>query len=147
MDETKAEDKYKDDQTKATSVERVKNRLAAAKCRAKKKATSKKMQDVHREGARTNYYLQREVRELRDQKAFLRNALLCHEPGMCQCNAIHRFNMAQAQRLAMVGSGTIPLAISPSQESISSINTPELDISSARTRFTSVSDSAGSSNG
>lgn len=108
MGETKAEDNSKDDQTKATSVQREKNRIAAAKCRTKKKATSEKMQDVHREGARTNYYLQREVRELRDQKAFLRNALLCHEPGMCQCNAVHRFNMALAQQVAKGGSGTVP---------------------------------------
>ena len=116
--------------TKSSNVQREKNRLAAAKCRAKKKATSEEMQESHREGSKENSYLLREMRELRDQKAFLRNSLLQHEPGVCQCHAIHRFNFAQAQQLAMgVGAliGTQPL--SPSTESMASAITPGSDAS------------------
>ena len=116
-----------DGQGKSTSLQREKNRVAAAKCRAKKKATSEVMQDTHREGARMNSYLQREMRELRDQKAFLRNTLLQHEAGMCKCHAIHQYNMAQAHQLAFgVGSmGGQP--ISPSLDSVSSAQTPGSD--------------------
>lgn len=113
---------------KSTNVQREKNRLAAAKCRAKKKATSEEMQESHREGSKQNSYLQREVRELRDQKAFLRNALLQHEPGVCQCHTIHRFNMAQAQQLAL-GVNAMIQPLSPSQDSVGSVLTPGSDIS------------------
>lgn len=118
-----------DSQTKTTSMQREKNRVAAAKCRAKKKATSEEMQDVHREGSRANSSLHREVRELRDQKAFLRNSLLQHEPGLCGCHAIHCYNLAQAQQLAMGVGGFIPQPLSPSQESMSSIQTPTSETS------------------
>lgn len=114
-------------QSKSTNVQREKNRLAAAKCRAKKKATSEDMQENHREGSKQNSYLQREVRELRDQKAFLRNSLLQHEPGVCQCHAIHRFNFAQAQQLAMGVGAMIGQPLSPSQDSVGSGLTPGSD--------------------
>ena len=114
-------------QTKSTIVQREKNRLAAAKCRAKKKATSEDMQETHREESKQNSYLHREMRELRDQKAFLRNSLLLHEPGVCQCHAIHRFNFAQAQQLAMGVGAMIGQPLSPAQESTSSALTPDSD--------------------
>jgi hypothetical protein len=114
-------------QNKSTNVQREKNRLAAAKCRAKKKATSEDMQEIHREGSKQNSYLHREMRELRDQKAFLRNSLLQHEPGVCQCHAIHRFNFAQAQQLAMGVGAMIGQPLSPSQESVGSGMTPGSD--------------------
>jgi hypothetical protein len=116
-------------QSKSTNVQREKNRLAAAKCRAKKKATSEDMQETHREGSQQNSYLHREMRELRDQKAFLRNSLLQHEPGVCQCHAIHRFNFAQAQQLAMGVGAMIGQPLSPSQESAGSAMTPGSDSS------------------
>jgi hypothetical protein len=56
-------------QSKSTNVQREKNRQAAAKCRAKKKATSEDMHEIHHEGSKQNSYLHREMRELRDQKA------------------------------------------------------------------------------
>ena len=117
------------DRNKSTSLQREKNRVAAAKCRAKKKANSEVMQETHRDESRRNSDLQREMRALRDQKAFLRNSLLQHEPGVCQCHAIHRFNMAQAQQLAFgVGAmGGHPM--SPSQESIGSVQTPSSNAS------------------
>ena len=122
------------DQSKSTSMQREKNRVAAAKCRAKKKANSEEMQETHREGAKENSYLHREVRELRDQKAFLRNTLLQHEPGVCQCHAIHQFNMAQAQQLAFgVGAMTAYQPMSPSQESVGSGHSPSSDASAGRT--------------
>jgi hypothetical protein len=114
-------------QSKSTNVQREKNRLAAAKCRAKKKANSEDMQETHREGSQQNSYLQREMRALRDQKAFLRNSLLQHEPGVCQCHAIHRFNFAQAQQLAMGVGAMIGHPLSHSQESADSAITPGSD--------------------
>ena len=93
-------------QGKSTNVQRQKNRLAAAKCRAKKKATLEDIQETHREGSQLNSYLHCELRELRDQKAFLWDSLLQHESGVCQCHAIHRFNFAQAQQLA-IGMGAM----------------------------------------
>lgn len=116
---------------KSSNVQREKNRLAAAKCRAKKKATSEEMQENHREGSKENSYLHREMRELRDQKAFLRNSLLQHEPGVCQCHAIHRFNFAQAQQLAMGVGAMIQInqALSPTPESTGSAPTPDSDAS------------------
>jgi hypothetical protein len=123
------EEEGEDVANKASNVQREKNRIAAAKCRAKKKATAEEMQDTHREGARRNSFLQREMRELRDQKAFLRNTLLQHDPSLCQCHAIHRFNLAQAQQLAMGVGATIPQPLSPSQGSASSMPTPGSDMS------------------
>ena len=122
-----AESDSNDQPGKSTNMQREKNRLAAAKCRAKKKATSEEMQDTHRDGSKQNNYLHREVRELRDQKAFLRNTLLQHEPGLCQCHAIHRFNLAQAQQLAMGVGALIGQPVSPSQESMGSGLTPGSD--------------------
>ena len=140
------------DHSKSTNQQREKNRVAAAKCRAKKKANSEEMQDSHREGAKENNYLHREVRELRDQKAFLRNTLLQHEPGVCQCHAIHNFNMAQAQQLAFGVGAMIRQPLSPSQESVGSDPTqsseasrrmsvssrPQSDIGSTRYTFGSI---------
>ena len=115
------------DPSKSTSMQREKNRVAAAKCRAKKKANSEEMQETHRDGARRNSYLVHEVRELRDQKALLRNTLLQHGPGICQCHAIHQFNMAQAQQLAFGVGGMLNQPLSPSQESGGSGQTPRSD--------------------
>ena len=86
---------------KNAALQREKNRVAAAKCRAKKKAISEEMQETYHENVRRNAYMQREVRELRYHKAYLRNSLLQHESGICRCHAIHRFNRAQAQQSAL----------------------------------------------
>ena len=101
-------------QNKSRNVQREKNRHAAARCRAKKKATSEDLQENHREGSKQTRYLQREMRKLREQKAILRNSLLQHEPGVCQCHIIHRFNFAQAQQLAMGVGAMIGQPLSPS---------------------------------
>ncbi|KAK5167797.1 uncharacterized protein LTR77_007496 [Saxophila tyrrhenica] len=143
LNESKMEGEEEDEESKSSSVQREKNRIAAAKCRAKKKANSEEMQDVHRTGAKQNSQLHREVRELRDMKAFLRNQLLLHEPGVCQCSAIHHFNMAQAQQMAMGVGSMIPQSMSPSQGSVSSMPTPGSEMSGRRY---SGSGSAGMSN-
>lgn len=91
-------------------------------------------------------YLQRKVRELRDQKAFLRNALLCHEPGACQCVSIHRFNIAQAQQMAMGVGRMISQEASSLGGSVSSMNRTESDMASTGSRF-SISGPASSANG
>ena len=96
--------------SKTRSLQREKNQIAAATCRAKKRVDSEELQYRHREGATQNSYLLYQLMKLMDQKTFLRNTLLQHEPGLCQCHAIHFFNMAQAQQCA---SGIGEIALSP----------------------------------
>lgn len=134
-----------DAQGKNTNLQREKNRIAAAKCRAKKKVNSEEMQDNHRESARRNSFLHREMRALRDQKAFLLNSLLQHEPGVCKCHTIHRFNLAQAQQMALgVGATLMGTPMSPSLNSASPVQSPGSEASAGRRyRMSSVSAPAG----
>ena len=111
-------------QGKNAAVQREKNRIAAAKCRAKKKAVSKVRVAQHREEAARNSFLTREQRELRNEKIRLQNLILAHRPGVCECHGLHRYNTMQAQRLALEAEVHGGHAISlPSQETASSAQT------------------------
>jgi hypothetical protein len=93
----------------------------------KKNIKSKEIQDSYHEGTGRNSFLHREMRALKDYKALLRNSLLQHEPRKCNCNAIHCFNLAQAQaqRLALgVGPTLTGPPMSPSPGSANSVYTP-----------------------
>ena len=72
-------------QGKNATVQREKNRIAAAKCRARKKAGSEVRVAQHREEAARNNFLAREQRELRNEKIRLQNLILAHRPGVCEC--------------------------------------------------------------
>jgi hypothetical protein len=88
---------------------REKNRLAAAKCRQKKKENTEGLEEDHREKAAVNNILRREERELRNQLSELRTLALQHDPcnGQCQCADLHHYNAMQAKRLAKDAYGSV----------------------------------------
>lgn len=99
---------------------REKNRLAAAKCRAKKKVNTDDLEQSAREATARNTRLRAEERELRDLFSSLRDQALAHDPTQgCNCQAIHQYNRHKAQETArgvMTGFGIQ----SPSQRSLDS---------------------------
>lgn len=123
--------------SKSVVDQREKNRIAAAKCRAKKKTNNEKREAEHREEAARHQFLKREERELRNEKTLLRSLILEHTPERCQCNGIHKFNMMQAEQLLReVGIHSGPSVSSPSQESASSVQTPVSEVPSAMVQST-----------
>ncbi|KAM3423121.1 hypothetical protein BST61_g577 [Cercospora zeina] len=80
---------------------REKNRLAAAKCRAKKKTHTEDLEESARHITATNNRLRAEERELRDLFSSLRHQALAHDPTQgCNCAAIHMYNHNKAQEAA-----------------------------------------------
>jgi hypothetical protein len=80
---------------------REKNRLAAAKCRAKKKTHTEDLEDSARHITATNNRLRAEERELRDLFSSLRHQALAHDPTQgCTCSAIHMYNNHKAHEAA-----------------------------------------------
>lgn len=80
---------------------REKNRLAAAKCRAKKKTHTEDLEESARHITATNNRLRAEERELRDLFSSLRHQALAHDPTQgCKCSAIHMYNHNKAQEAA-----------------------------------------------
>ena len=125
-------------QGKSATVQREKNRIAAAKCRAKKKAGSEVLAAQHREEAARNSFLTREQRELRNEKIRLQNLILAHRPGVCECHGLHRYNTMQAQGLVLEAEVHRGHAISsPSQENASSAQTLGSDMLVRRRMSTS----------
>lgn len=86
---------------------REKNRLAAAKCRAKKKDNIEGIEDRHRNLSALNSALKKQVQDLRGELTSLRTVALNHQG--CNCR-IARYNVNQARKVAMgvdgVGSPT-----------------------------------------
>ncbi|KAK6440562.1 hypothetical protein LTR95_003209 [Oleoguttula sp. CCFEE 5521] len=86
---------------------REKNRLAAAKCRAKKKDNIEGIEDRHRNLSAMNSALKKQVQDLRGELTDLRTHALDHQG--CNCR-IARYNVNQAQKVAMgtdgIGSST-----------------------------------------
>jgi hypothetical protein len=86
---------------------REKNRLAAAKCRAKKKDNIEGIEDKHRNLSALNAALKKQVQDLRGELTGLRTVALNHQG--CNCR-IARYNVNQAKKVAMgvdgVGSPT-----------------------------------------
>ncbi|KAK4508753.1 hypothetical protein PRZ48_002492 [Zasmidium cellare] len=79
---------------------RERNRLAAAKTRTKKRAAKEKLQEDARIAEARNTYLSKQVLELRQQRAHLRELALQHDirPSLsCQCSQIHKYNMGTLQ--------------------------------------------------
>nr|OQO17241.1 hypothetical protein B0A51_14292 [Rachicladosporium sp. CCFEE 5018] len=77
---------------------REKNRLAAAKCRAKKKDNIEGIEDRHRNLNAMNSALKKQVQDLRGELTDLRTRALDHQG--CNCR-IARYNVNQAQKVAM----------------------------------------------
>jgi hypothetical protein len=77
---------------------REKNRLAAAKCRAKKKENIEDIEVKHRKLSAMNSSLKKQVQDLRGELTGLRTHALNHQDCNCQ---ISRYNINQAKRVAL----------------------------------------------
>lgn len=131
-------------QGKNITVQREKNRIAAAKCRAKKKSANEHQEELASQYGSTNNYLTREIRELKNQKTELQNYLLAHRPGVCECHGIHDYNFGQAQRLVLnARRHVIEPDLSPTRESVLSTQSPGSDASGMFPAPESVSTTAG----
>lgn len=79
---------------------REKNRVAAAKCRAKKKDHIDHLEDNHRTQSMLNTALKQTEKTLRDELSFWRTQALQH--SFCNCRSIQEYNLRKAQDLAHV---------------------------------------------
>lgn len=103
---------------------REKNRLAAAKCRAKKKNNTEDLEESARIITSANSRLRAQERELRDIFSNLRHQALAHDQTQgCTCSAIHMYNNNKAQEAAR--GAAMGLAAYGSVESGRSRTTPE----------------------
>ncbi|KAK5674139.1 hypothetical protein LTS10_013124 [Elasticomyces elasticus] len=119
---------------------REKNRIAAAKCRAKKKDNTDGLEERHRELQASHNFLKREDRRLRDELCALRILALQHSPDTdgCACADLHNYNRYKASEVARRFSGSMvasPLdsVLSDAQfrgmsqtSSLSAVSMPEL---------------------
>lgn len=113
---------------------REKNRVAASKCRAKKKMHTEDLEESARQIMATNSKLRAEERELRDVFSSLRHLALSHDSTQgCKCSAIHMYNNHKANEAARTAAmGLIGMGVSfqnnpsPSTESdMSNLNSPQ----------------------
>jgi len=77
---------------------REKNRVAAAKCRAKKKENVDVLEDNHRTQSVLNSALKQSEQSLRDELSYWRTQALQHT--FCNCHPIQEYNMCKARNLA-----------------------------------------------
>ncbi|KAK3670794.1 hypothetical protein LTR78_009366 [Recurvomyces mirabilis] len=77
---------------------RKKNRIATAKCRAKKKDNTEGIEEQFRALQASHNFLTREARRLRDDYSTLRTLALQHapDPPRCNCSQIYIYNQYQA---------------------------------------------------
>ncbi|KAK4554423.1 hypothetical protein LTR86_008631 [Recurvomyces mirabilis] len=104
---------------------REKNRLAAAKCRAKKKESVGGLEVQNREMGRVNRQLKEEERRLRDELSMLRTEALQHAPGAagCMCGDLHQYNRNKASQVVYGLHG--PMTSSPSEDMMSNATSPD----------------------
>ncbi|KAK0945943.1 hypothetical protein LTR29_002523 [Friedmanniomyces endolithicus] len=95
---------------------REKNRIAAAKCRAKKKGSVDGLEEDYRRLNAIHNFLTRELRELRDEFSALRTVALQHTSAThgCGCEGLHEYNRRKASQVAYGLGG--PMVASPSSE-------------------------------
>lgn len=80
---------------------REKNRVAAAKCRAKKKEHTDQLEDTYRTQSAMNSALKQTEKSLRDELSYWRTQALQHT--FCNCHPIQEYNMKKAQSMAFGG--------------------------------------------
>ncbi|CAD0097502.1 unnamed protein product [Aureobasidium mustum] len=80
---------------------REKNRVAAAKCRAKKKEHTDQLEDTYRTQSAMNSALKQTEKSLRDELSYWRTQALQHT--FCNCHPIQEYNMRKAQSMAFGG--------------------------------------------
>ncbi|CAD0113395.1 unnamed protein product [Aureobasidium uvarum] len=76
---------------------REKNRVAAAKCRAKKKEHTDQLEDTFRTQSAMNSALKQTEKSLRDELSYWRTQALQHT--FCSCHPIQEYNMRKAQSM------------------------------------------------
>ncbi|KAI4719905.1 hypothetical protein E4T48_03913 [Aureobasidium sp. EXF-10727] len=76
---------------------REKNRVAAAKCRAKKKEHTDQLEDTYRTQSAMNSALKQTEKSLRDELSYWRTQALQHT--FCSCHPIQEYNMKKAQSM------------------------------------------------
>ncbi|KAK4898337.1 hypothetical protein LTR49_027819 [Elasticomyces elasticus] len=93
---------------------RKKNRIAAAKCRAKKKDSTDGLEERHRDLQASYSFLKREDRRLRDELSTLRILALQHSPNTlgCSCTDLHNYNRCKVSEVAQSFNG--PMVPPPS---------------------------------
>lgn len=98
---------------------REKNRIAAAKCRAKKKDNTDGLEEQYRDLQASHNFLTREARKLRDEYSTLRTLALQHAPDTpgCGCSQIYTYNQCQAGEV--VRNLGAPLVTSPTDSILS----------------------------
>ncbi|KAK5698675.1 hypothetical protein LTR97_006323 [Elasticomyces elasticus] len=106
------DDEEEDVETKKEKY-REKNRIAAAKCRAKKKDNTDGLEERHRDLQASHNFLKREDRKLRDELSALRTLALQHSPDTpgCNCGDLHNYNRCKASEVAQGFHG--PMVASP----------------------------------
>lgn len=98
---------------------REKNRVAAAKCRAKKKEHVDHLEENHRRQSMLNTALKQTEKSLRDELSFWRTQALQHT--FCNCRPIQDYNLRKARNLAAESTLGNPITTrSPSMKSHSS---------------------------
>lgn len=80
------------------------NRLAASKCRQKKKEWASHLEEQARYQAQENKILRASVAQLRDECLYLKNFLLSTHSG-CQCVGVKNYLMKEAQLSQQVAAG------------------------------------------
>ncbi|KAJ9624477.1 hypothetical protein H2203_005212 [Taxawa tesnikishii (nom. ined.)] len=80
---------------------REKNRVAARKCRIKKRGYADQLEENHRTQSVANAALKRTEKSLRDELSFWRTQALRHTS--CHCRHVQDYNMRKAQDLAAEG--------------------------------------------
>ncbi|CAF9906981.1 MAG: hypothetical protein GOMPHAMPRED_004988 [Gomphillus americanus] len=66
------------------------NRVAASKCRQKKKEYNSQLEQRAKDLERKNTFLKMELEKLATEKINLMTAMACHTPADCGCHAIHK---------------------------------------------------------
>lgn len=100
---------------------REKNRVAAAKCRAKKKEHVDHLEETHRTQSVLNTALKQTEKALRDELSFWRTQALQHT--FCNCRSVQEYNMRKARSLAVESVLGNPISnYSPSMKSTASLS-------------------------
>lgn len=78
---------------------REKNKIAAAKCRNKKRRLNDEIETQARDLESANKTLKAELMDLRNVMILLKDQILRHSPQDCNCKPLHEYSMAQATRM------------------------------------------------
>lgn len=89
-----------EDEEEKMQDRRSRNRVAASRCRQKKKISQFGLEIRHRQCEEANESMRMEERVLREQRTFWRMLALQHSHGQCNCDEIHQYNMEQCLKIS-----------------------------------------------